>query len=239
MTFVPWLYFNDRSVNNQKFMISALKVRPRSRRARRKESRPGEILQAAQELFVERGFAATRLEDVASRAGVSKGTPYLYFRSKEELFKAVVRSGILPAIEKAEALAGQFAGSSRELLRAVVALIWSNIGNTLLSGIPKLVIAESGNFPELAQFYYREVIQRGLAVVTGILKRGIQRGDLRKLDVEPTARAMMGPVLLMVLWRHSFQRFESEPLAIERYLDSYLALLMDGLHDPNSAEVTR
>jgi AcrR family transcriptional regulator len=220
-------------------MISALKVRPRPRRARRKESRPGEILQAALELFVERGFAATRLEDVASRAGVSKGTPYLYFRSKDELFKAVVRSGILPAIAKVETLVEQFAGSSGELLRAVVTLISSNIANTLLSGIPKLIIAESGNFPELGQFYYREVIQRGLAVVTGILKQGIQRGELRKLDVEPTARAMMGPILLMMLWRHSFQRFEGEPLAIERFLDSYLMLVLDGLRNPNSQEVAR
>jgi len=218
---------------------SALKVRPRPRRARRKESRPREILQAALELFVERGFAATRLEDVASRAGVSKGTLYLYFRSKDELLKAVVRCGILPAIAKAETLAEQFAGSSGELLRAVVTLIWSNVGDTLLSGIPKLIIAESGNFPELAQFYYREVIQRGLTLMTGILEQGIRRGELRKFDVEPTARAMMGPILLMMLWRHSFQSFESEPLAIERYIDCYLMLVLDGLRKPNSPEATR
>jgi len=191
------------------------------------------------ELFVERGFAATRLEDVASRAGVSKGTLYLYFKSKDELFKSVVRGGILPAIAKAEALVGQFAGSTSELLRAVVTGIWNSVGGTLLSGIPKLIISESGNFPDLAQFYYREVIQRGLAVMAGILTRGVQRGELRKLDVESAARAMIGPILLMMLWRHSFQRFESEPLAVERYFDSYLTLVLDGLRDPNSDGIAR
>lgn len=194
---------------------------------------------AALELFVERGFAATRLEDVAFRAGVSKGTLYLYFKSKDELFKAVVRGGILPAIAKAEALVGQFTGGASELLRAVVTGIWSNVGGTLLSGIPKLIIAESGNFPELAQFYYRDVIRRGLAVMAGILTRGIEQGEFRRLDVEATARALMGPVLLMMLWRHSFQGFESEPLSAERYFESYLRLALDGLREPHSLEATR
>ena len=231
------IVMTGQSVSN--FMISSPKAKPRARRARRKESRPSELLQAALELFIERGFAATRLEDVASRAGVSKGTLYLYFRSKDELFKAVVRGGILPAIAKAEALVGQFAGSTSDLLRAIVTGIWSSVGSTLLSGIPKLIISESGNFPDLAQFYYREVIQRGLAVMAGVLRRGVQRGELRKLDIDPVARAMMGPILLMMLWRHSFQRFESEPLAVERYFDSYLTLVLDGLRDPNSDGVAR
>ncbi len=206
--------------------------KPRPRRKRRKESRPNELLTAALELFVERGFAATRLEDVASRAGVSKGTLYLYFTSKADLFKAVVRGGILPAIEKAEILVEQFSGKASDLLRTVVTGIWGNVGNTLLSGIPKLIIAESGNFPELARFYYREVILRGLAVMAGILRRGIQQGEFRQLDVEPTARAMMGPLLLMMLWRHSFQGFESEPLSAERYLESYVAVVLEGLCGP-------
>jgi AcrR family transcriptional regulator len=221
-------------------MNSGSRTRQRPRRARRKESRPSELLQAALELFVERGFAATRLEDIASRAGVSKGTLYLYFKSKDDLFKAVVRGGLLPAIVKAEGLVGQSAGNTGELLRAVVTSLWSNVGGTLLSGIPKLIIAESGNFPEIAQFYYREVIQRVVAVIAGILKQGIQRGELRRLDVDPTARAMVGPILLMMLWRHSFQGFESAPpLAIERYFDSYLALVLDGLRNPNSREAVR
>ncbi len=220
-------------------MNSRRKTRPKPRRERRKASRPNELIAAALELFVERGFAATRLEDIAVRAGVSKGTLYLYFAGKDELFKAVVRGGILPAIAKAESLAGQFSGSTSDLLRAIVTGIWSNVGKTLLSGIPKLIIAESGNFPDLARFYYEEVILRGLGVMAGILRRGIQHGEFRDLDVEPTARAMMGPLVLLMLWRHSFLDFESDPLSAKRYLDSYLALVLDGLRIPAVAGAAR
>lgn len=196
----------------------------------RQESRRAELLAAALELFVARGFAATRLEDVAARAGVGKGTLYLYFAGKEELFKAVVRGGILPAIKRAEALIEGFTGSADELLRDVVSGMWSQVGGTLLSGVPKLVIAESGNFPDLARFYYQEVIVRGLGVMASILERGIQQGRFRRLDVDPTARALMGPLLLMMLWRHSFESLEGTPLDAQRYLESYLALVLDGLH---------
>ncbi len=220
-------------------MKTAAKRENKSRRERRKESRPRELLAAALELFVERGFAATRLDDVAARAGVSKGTLYLYFTGKDDLFKAVVRGGILPAIEKAEALVREFTGGASELLRAVVSGMWSNVGSTLLSGIPKLIIAESGNFPDLARFYYQEVILRGLALIADILKRGIQEDEFRRLDVDPTARAMMGPLLLMMLWRHSFQSHENDPLSAERYFDSYLALVLDGLRARTPGEMSR
>jgi hypothetical protein len=143
----------------------------------------------------------------------------------------------LPAIAKAEALVGEFTGSAGELFRTVISGIWSNVGNTLLSGIPKLILAESGNFPDLARFYHREVILRGFALMASIVKRGIQQGEFRDVDVEPTARAMMGPLLLMMLWRHSFQAHESEPLSAERYLDSYLTLVLEGLRAPTPAEV--
>jgi AcrR family transcriptional regulator len=205
-------------------------TKPRARRrTRRKESRPAELLAAALELFVERGFAATRLEDVAARAGVSKGTLYLYYSGKSDLLKAVVRGGILPAIARAETLVENFTGGARELLRAVVFGIWGNVGDSLLSGIPKLIIAESRNFPDLARFYYEEVILRGFAVMAAILRRGIERGEFREVDVDPTARAMIGPLLLLMLWRHSFQFHENEPLDARRYLDSYISLVVEGL----------
>lgn len=215
------------------------KRKSKPRRQRRKESRPNELLAAALELFVERGYAATRLEDVAARAGASKGTLYLYFSGKDELFKAVVRGEILPAIAKAETLVGQFPGSASDLLRTVVSGIWSNVGNTLLSGIPKLIIAESGNFPDLARFYYQEVILRGFALIKSILERGVRQGEFRKLDVEPTARAMLGPLLLSMLWRHSFQSLESAPLSAERFFDAYLALVLEGLRVTSTAGAGR
>src|SRR5256885_3484936 len=123
------------------------KARPRWQR--RKAARPTEIVAAALEVFVERGFAATRLEEVARRAGVTKGTVYLYFTSKEALFKAVVRQTIVPVIAQGEALAQSFPGTSRELVERLVREYWRLVGGTELAGIPELVIAEAAHVPQL------------------------------------------------------------------------------------------
>ena len=129
-------------------------------RQRRKETRPQELLDAALTLFVEKGFAATRTEEVAHAAGVSKGTLYLYYPSKEELFKAVVRQNLTSLIaEGMEALA-QHQGSSSELLVMLMDTWWERVGNTAAAGIHKIVLSEVRNFPELAAFYTAEVIQR-------------------------------------------------------------------------------
>src|SRR5450830_354499 len=123
---------------------------PKPRWERRKDARPQELLAAALDLFVERGFASTRLEDVARRAGVSKGTLYLYFTNKEELFKAVVRDSIVPVIGAAEDSIAGFEGHSADLLRKVLGDWWERLGATKASGITKLIMAEAGNFPDIA-----------------------------------------------------------------------------------------
>jgi AcrR family transcriptional regulator len=197
---------------------------------RRKDARPGEILAAALELFVERGFAATRLEDVAQRAGVSKGTVYLYFDGKEELFKAVVRSGIVRAIEEAEQTVAGYEGSSAELLRALVAGWWQYIGSTKLSGIPKLMISEAQNFPELARFYYAEVIQRGSRLFETAIGRGIARGEFRPVNVDHTVRAVMAPLIMRTILQHSFLPCAGgDTFDTPAYFDSMLDLVLNGL----------
>jgi AcrR family transcriptional regulator len=197
---------------------------------RRKDARPGEILDAALELFVERGFAATRLEDVAQRAGVSKGTVYLYFDGKEELFKAVVRSGIVRAIEEAERTVAGYAGSSAELLRALVAGWWQYIGSTKLSGIPKLMISEAQNFPELARFYYAEVIQRGSRLFESAIGRGIARGEFRPVNVDHTVRVVMAPLIMRTILQHSFLPCAGgDSFDAPAYFDSMLDLVLNGL----------
>ena len=133
--------------NNQ-----ALKNEPRFER--RKDARPSELTAAALELFVEKGFAATRLEDVAARAGVSKGTLYLYFDSKEELFKAVIQSAVVPVLAQGEQIFETFTGTASDLLRELVQGWWRLFGSTPLSGIPKLMISEASNFPEIAKYYH-------------------------------------------------------------------------------------
>jgi AcrR family transcriptional regulator len=204
------------------------KVEPRFER--RKEARPGEILDAALDLFVERGFAATRLEDVAQRAGVSKGTLYLYFDSKEDLFKAVVRSGMVRAIEEAEQLVKEYEGSSADLLRALVTGWWDSIGSTRHSGIPKLMISEAQNFPELARFYYAEVIQRGSGLFGHAVERGIRRGEFRPVDVDYTVRALVSPLIMRSIIQHSFLPCAGpEDFDVPAYFAHTVDLLMDGL----------
>ena len=145
----------------------------RAPRRRRKGARPSELTAAALELFVNKGFAATRLDDVAARAGVSKGTLYLYFDSKEALFKAVIEEGIVPTLAAAELQLAEHNGSSVALLRKLLFGWWQHIGGTRLAGVPKLIISESRNFPELAQYYHDKVIVRGRALLRAVLLRGI------------------------------------------------------------------
>ncbi|HEY4541278.1 MAG TPA: TetR/AcrR family transcriptional regulator [Noviherbaspirillum sp.] len=201
----------------------------KKRWTRRKEARPQELLEAALDLFVERGYAATRLDDVAARAGVSKGTLYLYFTSKEELFKAVIRENVLPILGEAETLFGQFTGSSADMLREFVRQWWERLGNTRLSGITKLMMAEANNFPEVAQYYHDEVIMRGQQIIGQILERGMQSGEFRRVDVEQTMNVVCAPVLMLMLWKHSFNACRKEALDPHTYLDSFLDLFLHGL----------
>lgn len=201
-------------------------------RKRRKEARPSELLEAALHLFVERGFAATRLEDVASRAGVSKGTLYLYYANKEALFKAVVQEGIIPVIAENEAIAAKHSGSSFDLLELLLQNWWSKIGQTAFAGIPKLIVAEARNFPELAGFYYENVISRGRALVASALRRGMESGEFRSMDIETTVDVVMAPILMLLIWRFSMsccQGVESDP---QTYLRIHMDLLGQGLRRP-------
>src|SRR5574341_294991 len=152
-------------------MSRAGPIAEKPRWARRKEARPYELTVAALALFVEKGYAATRLEDIAARAGVSKGTVYLYFANKEELFQAVVREGIVPAIAQAERTLAEHPGPASDILRYFLRGWWQMFGETPLGGIPKLLVAEVRNFPEIARFYHEEVIRPGHALIGRLLQR--------------------------------------------------------------------
>ena len=198
---------------------------------RRKAARPAEILSAALDCFAERGFAATRLEDVAARAGVTKGTLYLYFPGKEELFKALVRQELLPNIERLEAVAAG-PGSAAEMLTRLVAVWATDVAPSRFAVLPKLVIAEAGNFPELAKFYLREVIQRSFRLLQSILRRGVEAGEFRSVDVEHTALCAVGPLLLSVLWKHTFDAHAARPLDVTALCQAHLDVMLNGLRQP-------
>jgi AcrR family transcriptional regulator len=209
--------------------MPALQPKTKPRWERRKDARPQELLAAALDLFVERGYAAARLDDVAARAGVSKGTLYLYFENKEELFKAVVRENLVSALAEGEGWIERFTGNSRDLLRAFILRWWERIGQTKLSGISKLMMAESGNFPDVARFYHEEVISRCNALIIGILERGITRGEFRAVDTINANLVIVAPIIMLIMWKHSFHSCRLEPISANDYLDCYLDLLINGL----------
>ncbi len=197
------------------------------RRARRKDARPGELLAAALDLFVEKGFAATHVEEVAKRAGVSKGTLFLYFPSKEELFKAVVRENISGRFAEWDEEIKQFQGSSQEMLHYCLHSWWERIGATKASGIPKLMMSEAQNFPELASFYQHEVMQPGSALIERILRRGVERGEFRPMDYRYGVYMVLAPLLFLAMWRHSLGTCCDNLAQLEPH--QYLAMQFDML----------
>jgi TetR/AcrR family transcriptional regulator len=204
---------------------------PQSRRGRRKEARPGELLDAALDLFVEKGFAATRAEEVAARAGVSKGTLFLYFPSKEELFKAVVRENISGRFREWAEEYEAFEGDSAEMLRYCMVTWWERLGATRASGITKLIISEARNFPEIAAFYQKEVIVPGHALVRQILQRGVDRGEFRVDDMDYAVYTVIAPMIFLIMMKHSLgacmpQQYPLDPL---RYVRMQADTLLHGL----------
>ena len=174
-----------------------------AKRARRKEARPGELLEAALALFVEKGFAATRVEEVAARAGVSKGTLFLYFPSKEELFKAVVRENASRHLHDAFREVAGYAGTSAELLHEFIRRWWTQYGGTPAAGLTKLIMSEAANFPDLAQYYQDEVVQPSHELVRRIVHRGIARKEFRAIDLTLASHLIVAPLVQMVTWRFS------------------------------------
>ena len=205
------------------------------KRERRKESRPGELLDAALDLFVEKGFSATRVEEVAARAGVSKGTLFLYFQSKEDLFKAVVRENIANHFPGWKEEFNSFRGSSAEMLRYALVTWWERIGKTRVSGITKLVMSEAQNFPEIARFYEEEVINPGNALIRDILERGVNSGEFRSLDTKQAVHAVVAPMIFLMMWKHSMGACAASAHIMdpEQFIHMQVDLLLFGMTQQN------
>lgn len=197
-------------------------------RRRRKEARPGEIAAAALDVFVEKGFAATRLEDIAARAGVSKGTIYLYFENKEALFKAAVEAAMTPAIEAAEALLDAPDRPAAELLREFVFNWWRMVGATTLGGVPKLLVAESGNFPDVARWFHDRMIRRAQGAMARLIELGIARGEFRPMPPMVAARIVFSPMFSFIVWRRAFGDFMADLPEPEVFLGQAVDVLVNG-----------
>lgn len=196
---------------------------------RRKESRPGEIVAAALAVFAEKGFAAARLDDIAARAGVSKGALYLYFETKQDLFAAVVRDAVSPNLAAVEAMASTldapFAQVARMLLgRAAEMMITSPVGP-----VAKMVIAESRNFPELARVWHDEVVARMLGVLTGLIERAQAAGEVRPGEPRYHALSLIGPLLMGLLWREVLEPAGARPLDLRALAQQHVETVLNGL----------
>jgi AcrR family transcriptional regulator len=201
-------------------------------RRRRKEARPAELLEAALTLFVEKGFAATRSEEVARAAGVSKGTLYLYFPSKEELLKAVIQHFLGTAIEAGIQEAAAADGPTAQVMEQLLVGWWTRIYEGPASGVFKLVITEVRNFPEIGQFWVERVVAPGHAIVSGLLRRGIARGEFVVEDVDSAVHSILMPLILECVHKHSFmacgigKEIEIDPV---QFMHAHLRLVFRGL----------
>lgn len=199
-------------------------------RRRRKEARPQELLDAALELFVEKGFAAARIEEVALRAGVSKGTLYLYYPSKEELLKAVISHYLSDRIAEGAEQAAQFSGKAADLLRGMLVDWWGQLYDSPASGVFKLVITEVRNFPEIGEFYARQVIEPAHQLISGIVRQGMDRGEFRTVDLDHAVHSLVLPLVMICLHRHSLGACPGEwHLDGQAFIAQHVHLVLDGL----------
>lgn len=178
--------------------------RPQSR-AERAADRRQAIFDAALDEFIDRGYAATRLDDVARRAGVAKGTIYLHFKDKQALFQELVRAALLPLIGRlvAPPSAG---GSVRERLENFADNFVKEVVTTRRSAIVRLILAEGPRFPDIADFYYREVVSRGLAGMRALIELGIARGEIRQAGLKDFPQIVIAPAMVAVVWQGLFAR---------------------------------
>ncbi|MDE5440783.1 TetR family transcriptional regulator [Bradyrhizobium sp. CSA207] len=178
---------------------------PASNRAARAAERRAAIVEAAMEEFITRGFAATRLDDIAKRAGVAKGTIYLHFKDKESMFEELVRTVIVPVVARLTALPPP-TGSVRDLIEAFAGNFLKEVIGTKRGDLVRLIVAEGPRFPSVADFYYREVVSRGIGAMRALIELGIARGEIREKELSRYPQLLVAPAMIAVIWQSLFER---------------------------------
>ena len=196
---------------------------------RRAEDRPREICAAALEVFAEKGFAAAKLDEIAKRAGVSKGTLYLYFKDKEELFRAVVRETVAPNIDAVQATVMAAGLPFAQLVPMFLGRFAELATRMPVGAVAKMVIGESRNFPELAKVWHDQVASKALAMLTGLIENAQEKGEVRSGDPRLHAFTLMGPMLMGVLYHETLQPVGGEPLDIEALARQHAETVLAGL----------
>jgi AcrR family transcriptional regulator len=196
---------------------------------RRKEARPGEIVKAALRVFGEKGFAAARLDEIAARAGVSKGALYLYFETKEDLFRAVVTEAVVPNVARIREMMAGFQGPFPDFVSTLARLFARTATRSPFGAIAKMVIGESRNFPALARHWHEAVVAPTLSLLIGVIARAQERGEVRPGDPRLYAVQLVGPFVLAVLWRETFVPVGAEPIDLERLAEQHARTQVLGL----------
>jgi len=193
---------------------------------RRKEDRPQEITEAAFEVFAEKGYARARVQEVAARAGVSKGLLYLYFETKQALFKAVIRSVVIRRIDALLVAVDNTELSSEAFMRGPLIDFMKAVPGSPVAVVIRLLIAEGQRHPDLVDYYWDNVVAKGLAALTRIVERGVERGEFNDTDVTRLPQLVLAPVMVSVIWRILFARHELDTdRLIETQIDMLLAYI--------------
>jgi AcrR family transcriptional regulator len=196
---------------------------------RRADARPAEIVAAAYEVFAEKGFAAARLDEIAKRAGVSKGALYLYFETKQDIFEAVVKDAVAPNVGAIETFALSFPGPFEQLIRMMVARVSELAQQSNMGKVIKMVIGESGNFPEIARIWHDAVVAKGIGLLTSVIARAQERGEVRSGDARQHALSIAGPLMTAVIFRETFVPAGAKPFDIPSLMQQHLDNLLPGL----------
>ena len=204
-------------------------TQPEPKWRRRKEKRPGDIVAAALEVFTEKGFAGARIEEIARRAGISKGTLYLYFETKEEMFRAVVREVVAPNVETVRAAFEAADLPFGELLRLFLARFAGIVTTVPVGAVAKMVVGESRNFPEIAKVWHDDVIQEAVGLLAGLIERAQAKGEVREGDPRTHAFSIMGPMLIGVLWRETFTPVGGAALDLPAIARQHAETVLGGL----------
>jgi AcrR family transcriptional regulator len=196
---------------------------------RRSEDRPREICNAALEVFAEKGFAAAKLDEIARRAGVSKGTLYLYFKDKADLFRAVVRDTVAPNIDRIREMVSASDLPFADVVRMFLPRFAEITGRVPVGAVAKMVIGESRNFPELAKVWHDEVVSKAIGMIAALIAKGQERGEVRAGDPRLHAFTLMGPMVLGILWRETLQPVGGAPVDLQALATQHAEIVLAGL----------
>jgi AcrR family transcriptional regulator len=198
---------------------------------RRKEDRPAEITEAAMHTFAEKGYASTRVEEVARRAGVSKGLLYLYFKTKEDLFKAVIRSFVSPRLDALIEMIETTELSAEAFLRGPFLEFAKSVPHTPARMLVRLLVAEGPKHPDLIAWYWENVVSRGLGAIRSIIEKGVGNGEFRESALDDFPHLLVSPVIFSMLWKQLFETHA--PMDTDAFFEGHIDLMLNGIRKPS------